>query len=106
MEIKNESRLIGPTADRSEFNTRFNFAATSGLPFTVGEKLVIPATKEAISTVMERDPSPVMQAIPLSNDSGARRIKEMALDAEQQSNWLKTQQWTIMLAGTGASQLR
>lgn len=58
--------------------------AKSGLPFTVGEKLVIPAIKEAISTVMERDPSPVMQAIPLSNDSVARRIKEMALDTEQQ----------------------
>ncbi|XP_077083466.1 zinc finger BED domain-containing protein 5-like [Siphateles boraxobius] len=58
--------------------------AKSGLPFTAGEKLVIPAIKEAISTVMERDPSPVMQAIPLSNDSVARRIKEMALDTEQQ----------------------
>lgn len=58
--------------------------AKSGSPFTVGEKLVLPAIKEAISTVMERDPAPVLKAIPLSNDSVARRVKEMALDTEEQ----------------------
>lgn len=58
--------------------------AKSGLPFTVGESLVIPAIKEAISTVMERDATPVIKAIPLSNDTVARRIREMSLDTEQQ----------------------
>ncbi|XP_030298040.1 zinc finger BED domain-containing protein 5-like [Sparus aurata] len=58
--------------------------AKAGLPFTVGESLVIPAIKEAISTVMQRDPAPVTKAIPLSNDSVARRIREMSMDTEQQ----------------------
>ena len=58
--------------------------AKSGLPFTVGESLVIPAIKEAISTFMERDAAPVIKAIPLSNDTVARRVREMSLDTEQQ----------------------
>ncbi|XP_041963280.1 protein ZBED8-like [Alosa sapidissima] len=58
--------------------------AKSRTPFTVGEKLVLPAIKEVISTVMERDPAPVLRAIPLSNDSVARRVREMALDTEEQ----------------------
>ncbi|XP_048117914.1 zinc finger BED domain-containing protein 5 [Alosa alosa] len=33
---------------------------------------------------MERDPAPVLRAIPLSNDSVARRVREMALDTEEQ----------------------
>ena len=57
--------------------------AKSGLPFTVGESLVIPAIKEAISTVMERDVAPVIKAIPQSNDTVARLIREMSLDTEQ-----------------------
>ncbi|XP_073330750.1 zinc finger BED domain-containing protein 5-like [Pagrus major] len=58
--------------------------AKAGLPFTVGESLVVPAIKEAISTVMQRDPAPVTKAILLSNDSVARRIREMSMDTEQQ----------------------
>ncbi|KAK0130806.1 SCAN domain-containing protein 3 [Merluccius polli] len=54
------------------------------LPFTVGESLVIPAIMEAISTVMQCDPAPVTKAIPLSNDSVARRIREMSTDTEEQ----------------------
>ena len=83
------SSLFARKVDRSESGlvASYNISlliAKSGLPFTVGERLVLPAIKEAISTVMERDPAPVLKAIPLSNDSVARRIKEMALDTEQQ----------------------
>ena len=45
-----------------------------GLPFTVGESLLIPAVKEIISTVMEKDPAPALQAIPLSDTTVKRRI--------------------------------
>ncbi|XDV20634.1 hypothetical protein PO909_025934 [Leuciscus waleckii] len=55
-----------------------------GQPFTIGEKLVLPAIKEVISTVMERDPTQVLKSIPLSNDTVARRINEMGADTEEQ----------------------
>ena len=45
---------------------------------------LILAIKEATSTFMERDAAPVIKAIPLSNDTVARRIREMSLDTEQQ----------------------
>ncbi|XP_076144513.1 zinc finger BED domain-containing protein 5-like [Alosa pseudoharengus] len=81
--------LFARNANQSESGlvASYNIAlliAKSGLPFTVGESLVIPAIKEAISTVMERDATPVTKAIPLSNDTVARRIREMSLDTEQQ----------------------
>ena len=81
--------LFARNANQSESGlvASYNIAlliAKSGLPFTVGESLVIPAIKEAISTVMERDAMPVIKAIPLSNDTVARRIREMSLDTEQQ----------------------
>ncbi|XP_071394012.1 zinc finger BED domain-containing protein 5-like [Centroberyx affinis] len=58
--------------------------AKCGQLFTIGEKLVLPAIKEVISTVMERDPTQVLKSIPLSNDTVARRINEMAADTEEQ----------------------
>ncbi|XP_010775064.1 zinc finger BED domain-containing protein 5-like, partial [Notothenia coriiceps] len=58
--------------------------AKCGQPFTIGEKLVLPAIKEVISTVMERDPTQVLKSIPLSNDTVARRIDEMGADTEEQ----------------------
>ncbi|XP_076806256.1 SCAN domain-containing protein 3-like [Clavelina lepadiformis] len=39
--------------------------AKEDLTFTAGERLVVPAVKEIISTVMERDPAPIVQALPL-----------------------------------------
>lgn len=58
--------------------------AKCGQSFTIGEKLVLPSIKEAISTVMERDPTQVLKSIPLSNDTVARRIDEMGADTEEQ----------------------
>ncbi|XP_029281523.1 SCAN domain-containing protein 3-like isoform X2 [Cottoperca gobio] len=58
--------------------------AKCGQPFTIGEKLVLPAIKEVISTVMERDPTHVLKSLPLSNDTVARRINEMGADTEEQ----------------------
>uniref|UniRef100_A0A3Q3B2L2 DUF4371 domain-containing protein n=1 Tax=Kryptolebias marmoratus TaxID=37003 RepID=A0A3Q3B2L2_KRYMA len=45
--------------------------AKCGQPYKIGEKLVIPAIKEVISTVLERDPTQV-------------RINEMGADTEEQ----------------------
>nr|XP_054592103.1 zinc finger BED domain-containing protein 5-like [Nothobranchius furzeri] len=75
--------------------------AKSGLPFTVGETLVLPAVKEAVSTVMEQDSSAVVNAIPLSNDTVARRIKEMSVDTEEQlSATLRVNRFSIQLDET------
>ena len=57
--------------------------AKKSLPFTVGESLLVPAVKEIISTVMEKDPAPVLQAIPLSDTIVKRRIDEMGANIEE-----------------------
>lgn len=78
--------------------------AKSGQPFTVGEKLVLPAIKEVISTVMERDPTQVLNSIPLSNDTVARRINEMGADTEEQlCAILRDSPFTIQLDETTTS---
>ena len=56
--------------------------AKRGLPFTVGESLLVPAIKEVISTVMEKDPTPVLQVVPLSDTTVKRRIDEMGANIE------------------------
>ncbi|XP_070408073.1 zinc finger BED domain-containing protein 5-like [Nothobranchius furzeri] len=67
----------------------------------VGETLVLPAVKEAVSTVMEQDSSAVVNAIPLSNDTVARRIKEMSVDTEEQlSATLRVNCFSIQLDET------
>ena len=58
--------------------------AKCGKPHTIGEKLILPAIKEVISTVMHQDASSVVRSIPLSNNSVSRRIDELAKDVEQQ----------------------
>ena len=81
--------------------------AKKGLPFTVGESLLVPAVKEIISTVMEKDSAPVLQAIPLSDTTVKRRIDEMGANIEEQLcevlqklflayNWTKPQRQTTM----------
>ncbi|KAI6652944.1 SCAN domain-containing protein 3 [Oopsacas minuta] len=51
---------------------------------TIGEKLILPAIREVISTVMHQDASNVVISISLSNNSVSRRIEELAIDVEQQ----------------------
>ena len=58
--------------------------AKRSLPFNVGESLVVPALKEIISTVMERDPAPVLRTVPLSDTTVKRRIDEMGTNIEDQ----------------------
>uniref|UniRef100_A0A3Q3VS94 HAT C-terminal dimerisation domain-containing protein n=1 Tax=Mola mola TaxID=94237 RepID=A0A3Q3VS94_MOLML len=54
------------------------------MPLTLGQKLVLPAIKEVISSVTERDPTPALKSIPLSNDTVPHRINEMDTDTEEQ----------------------
>ncbi|KAI6650135.1 SCAN domain-containing protein 3-like [Oopsacas minuta] len=58
--------------------------AKCGKPHTIGEKLILPAIREVISTVMHQDASSVVRSIPLSNNSVSRRIEDLAIDVEQQ----------------------
>ena len=57
--------------------------AKSGKPHTIGEKIILPAIQEAVTTVMHLDGRSVIQSIPLSNDTVASRINLMASDVEQ-----------------------
>uniref|UniRef100_A0A3Q3B2X0 DUF4371 domain-containing protein n=1 Tax=Kryptolebias marmoratus TaxID=37003 RepID=A0A3Q3B2X0_KRYMA len=75
-----------------------------GQPYTIGEKLVLPAIKEVISTVLERDPTQVLKSIPLSNDTVAWRINEMGADTEEQlCAILKDSPFTLQLDETTTS---
>ena len=58
--------------------------AKAGKPHTIGEELILPAAKEIIETVMEKDASSIIKAIPLSNNTVQRRIDEMGSDVQQQ----------------------
>ena len=57
--------------------------AKSDKPQTIGEKLILPAMQEAVTSVMHSDVRSVIQSIPLSNDTVARRINLMASDVEK-----------------------
>ena len=72
--------------------------AKCGKPHTIGEKLILPAIREVISTVMHQDESSVVRSIPLSNNSVSRRIDELALDVEQQlCQVLQTTEFALQL---------
>ena len=58
--------------------------AKRGVPFNVVESLVVPAMKEIISTVMERDPVRVLLTVPLSDTKVKRRIDKMNTNCEDQ----------------------
>ena len=82
------SNVFAKEADQNvrEMIASYKFSmliAKRGLPFTVGESLLVPAIKEVISTVMEKDPTPVLQAVPLSDSTVKRRIDEMGANIEE-----------------------
>jgi len=56
--------------------------AKLGKPHTIGETLVEPAIREFCTTVLGID-GDVLKSLPLSNNTVARRIKEMADDVEE-----------------------
>ena len=61
-----------------------NLIAKTAQPHTIGEDLVLPAAKEIIETVLQQSASSVLRAVPLSNDTVARRIDEMSSDVLKQ----------------------
>lgn len=58
--------------------------AKTGSAHTVAETLVLPAVKEVIETVMGQNSAPVLNVMPLSNNTVQRRIDEMGRDVEDQ----------------------
>ena len=72
--------------------------AKSGKPHTIGEKLILPAIQESVTTVMHLDVRSVNQSIPLSNDNVARRINLMASDVEKTlCSILKTTEFSLQI---------
>ncbi|KRX92277.1 Zinc finger BED domain-containing protein 5 [Trichinella pseudospiralis] len=61
-----------------------SFFKAPGQSYTIGEKIVIPAIKEVIETVMKKDSEPVLKCITLSAKTVQRRIDEMASDIYSQ----------------------
>lgn len=54
------------------------------MPSSLGQKLALPAIKEAISSVAEHNPTPALKSIPLSNDILPHLTNEMDSDTEEQ----------------------
>ena len=76
-------QLIGTTSkwDGDGLRAFYNISlliAKSGKPHTISEGLILPAVSEVISTVLHKSAFDVTKRIPLSNNSGQRRIDEMA----------------------------
>lgn len=59
--------------------------AKSGKNHTIGEKLILPAAVEIVSSCMlgEKE-AKIIKTIPLSNDTVSRRINDMAYDTKEQ----------------------
>lgn len=56
--------------------------AKCGKSYNIGEKLIIPSIKEFITTVMHQDIPQCLKALPLSDTTVKRRIKDMAVNVE------------------------
>lgn len=72
--------------------------AKYGKPHNIGEKLIIPAVKEILSSMTSLNPNNIISSIPLSNDTVSRRINEMANDVQVQlCEALQNTEFTLQL---------
>ena len=72
--------------------------ARSGKPHTIGEKLLLPAVREVLHTVLHKSPDQIIKAIPLSDSSVQRRVDEMAVNIEETlCNILATTEFSLHL---------
>lgn len=72
--------------------------AKSGLPHTIGERLIIPAISEVIGTVLHKPVSDIIKKISLSNNTVRIRIDEMAEDVEKSPcDHLKNSRFSIQI---------
>ena len=67
---------------RASYNISLTIAK-KGKPHTIAEEIIVPAIKEVIETVMNKDSSSVLKCLPLSANTVKRRIDEMAEDVEK-----------------------
>ncbi|KFD64604.1 hypothetical protein M514_23206 [Trichuris suis] len=72
--------------------------AQTGKLHTIGEELLIPATTEAVKTVLHQRERDVTNKIPLSNDTVQRRISAMAEDIEDTlCSWLRQSEFSLQV---------
>ena len=57
--------------------------AKAGKPHNIGETLIVPALQEIITTVMKKDPTPILRSVSLSNNTLQRRVDDMAQNVEE-----------------------
>lgn len=68
---------------RASFLVAYKIAKT-GRPYNIAEELILPTAKDMVSCVLGDKFSKLLDKIPLSNDTIARRIHKMAEDVENQ----------------------
>ncbi|CAH1998469.1 unnamed protein product [Acanthoscelides obtectus] len=96
-------RMFASTSQRNDDRLRASYnisllTASSGKPHTIGEKLILPAVKEVLKTVLHKPASDIIKRIPLSNNTVERRIDEMSSDIESfLGNYLQTTHFSIEL---------
>ena len=72
--------------------------AKSGKPHIIGEQLILPATREVLSTVLHKSPDQIIKAIPQGDNSVQRRIDKMAENVEDTlCNILRTTEFALQL---------
>ncbi|XP_035291749.1 zinc finger BED domain-containing protein 5-like [Anguilla anguilla] len=58
--------------------------AKSKKPHTIGEELILPAAVEMCEVMLGTEAANKLKAVPLSNDTGRRRIEELSVDIQSQ----------------------
>ncbi|CAH1995431.1 unnamed protein product [Acanthoscelides obtectus] len=96
-------RMFASTSQRNDDSLRASYnisllIAKSGKPHTIGKKLILPAVKEVLKTVLHKPASDIIKRILLSNNTVERRIDEMRSDIESfLCNYLQTTHFSIQL---------
>ncbi|CAH1990853.1 unnamed protein product [Acanthoscelides obtectus] len=96
-------RMFASTSQRNDDGLRASYnisllIAKSGIPHTIGDKLILPAVEQVLKTVLHKPASDIIKRIPLSNNTVERRIDEMSSDIESfLCNYLQTTHFSIQL---------
>ncbi|CAH1986549.1 unnamed protein product [Acanthoscelides obtectus] len=96
-------RMFPSTSQRNDDGLRASYnisllIAKSGIPHTIGEKLIFLAVEDVLKTVLHKPASDIIKRIPLSNNTVERRIDEMSSDIESfLCNYLQTTHFSIQL---------
>ena len=82
---------------RASYNI-FLLITLSGKFYTIGEKLILPAVREVLHTVVHKSPDQIINTISLSDNSVQRRVDEIGENIEKVvCNTLTTTEFSLQL---------